>query len=211
MVEQFIDWLLHGLLDLGYLGIVALMAVESSVLPLPSELVMPPAGYWVAKGEMNAVAVVACGVLGSILGALANYGLAHWLGRGFLRRFGRYLFVSTKALDRTERYFAAHGEISTMMARMLPVIRHLISLPAGIARMSLPKFILYTGLGAFIWCGILTWIGYFLGQNEGVLRNEEVRRYVSRALLVIIPALAVVVAVYVLRHRRKVAQGRQEG
>ena len=211
MVEQFIDWLLRGLLDLGYLGIVALMAVESSVLPLPSELVMPPAGYWVAKGEMNAVAVIACGVLGSILGALANYGLAHWLGRGFLRRFGRYLFVSTKALDRTERYFAAHGEISTMMARMLPVIRHLISLPAGIARMSLPKFILYTGLGAFIWCSILTWIGYFLGQNEGVLRNEEVRRYVSRALLVIIPALALVVAVYVLWHRRKVAQGRQEG
>ncbi len=211
MVEQFIDWLLRGLLDLGYLGIVALMAVESSVLPLPSELVMPPAGYWVAKGEMNAVAVIACGVLGSILGALANYGLAHWLGRGFLRRFGRYLFVSPKALDRTERYFAAHGEISTMMARMLPVIRHLISLPAGIARMSLPKFIVYTGLGAFIWCSILTWIGYFLGQNEGVLRNEEVRRYVSRALLVIIPALALVVAVYVLWHRRKVAQGRQEG
>ena len=211
MVEQFIDWLLRGLLDLGYLGIVALMAVESSVLPLPSELVMPPAGYWVAKGEMNAVAVIACGVLGSILGALANYGLAHWLGRGFLRRFGRYLFVSTKALDRTERYFAAHGEISTMTARMLPVIRHLISLPAGIARMSLPKFILYTGLGAFIWCSILTWIGYFLGQNEGVLRNEEVRRYVSRALLVLIPALAAVVAIYVLRHRRKVAQGRQEG
>ena len=98
-----------------------------------------------------------------------------------------------------------------MMARMLPVIRHLISLPAGIARMSLPKFIVYTGLGAFIWCSILTWIGYFLGQNEGVLRNEEVRRYVSRALLVLIPALALVVAVYVLRHRRKVAQGRQEG
>ena len=211
MVEQFIDWLLRGLLDLGYLGIVALMAVESSVLPLPSELVMPPAGYWVAKGEMSAVAVVACGVLGSILGALANYGLAHWLGRGFLRRFGRYLFVSTKALDRTERYFAAHGEISTMMARMLPVIRHLISLPAGIARMSLPKFIVYTGLGAFIWCSILTWIGYFLGQNEGVLRNEEVRRYVSRALLVIIPTLAVVAAIYVLRHRRKMAQRRQEG
>ena len=211
MVEQFIDWLLRGLLDLGYLGIVALMAVESSVLPLPSELVMPPAGYWVAKGEMNAVAVVACGVLGSILGALANYGLAHWLGRGFLRRFGRYLFVSPKALDRTERYFAAHGEISTMMARMLPVIRHLISLPAGIARMSLPKFIVYTGLGAFIWCSILTWIGYFLGQNEGVLRNEEVRRYVSRALLVIIPTLAVVAAIYVLRYRRKMAQRRQEG
>jgi len=211
MVEQFIDWLLHGLLDLGYPGIVVLMAIESSILPLPSELVMPPAGYWVAKGEMNAVVAVACGVLGSILGALANYGLAHWLGRGFVRRFGRYVFVSAKALDRSERYFAAHGEISTMMGRMLPVIRHLISIPAGIARMSLPKFIVYTGLGAFIWCSILTWIGYFLGQNEGVLRNEEVRRYVSRALLVIIPTLAVVAAIYVLRHRRKMAQRRQEG
>ena len=211
MVEQFIDWLLHGLLDLGYPGIVVLMAIESSILPLPSELVMPPAGYWVAKGEMNAVVAVACGVLGSILGALANYGLAHWLGRGFVRRFGRYIFVSAKALDRSERYFAAHGEISTMMGRMLPVIRHLISIPAGIARMSLPKFIVYTGLGAFIWCSILTWIGYFLGQNEGVLRNEEVRRYVSRALLVIIPTLAVVAAIYVLRHRRKMAQRRQEG
>jgi len=211
MVEQFIDWLLHGLLDLGYPGIVVLMAIESSILPLPSELVMPPAGYWVAKGEMNAVVAVGCGVLGSILGALANYGLAHWLGRGFVRRFGRYVFVSAKALDRSERYFAAHGEISTMMGRMLPVIRHLISIPAGIARMSLPKFIVYTGLGAFIWCSILTWIGYFLGQNEGVLRNEEVRRYVSRALLVIIPTLAVVAAIYVLRHRRKMAQRRQEG
>ena len=211
MVEQFIDWLLHGLLDLGYPGIVVLMAIESSILPLPSELVMPPAGYWVAKGEMNAVVAVGCGVLGSILGALANYGLAHWLGRGFVRRFGRYVFVSAKALDRSERYFAAHGEISTMMGRMLPVIRHLISIPAGIARMSLPKFIVYTGLGAFIWCSILTWIGYFLGQNEGVLRNEEVRRYVSRALLVIIPTLAVVAAIYVVRYRRKMAQRRQEG
>jgi membrane protein DedA with SNARE-associated domain len=211
MVEQFIDWLLRGLLDLGYPGIVVLMAIESSVLPLPSELVMPPAGYWVAKGEMNAVIAVACGVLGSILGALANYGLAHWLGRGFVRRFGRYVFVSGKALERSERYFAAHGEISTMMGRMLPVIRHLISIPAGIARMSLPKFIVYTGLGAFIWCSILTGIGYFLGQTEGVLRNEEVRRYVTRALLVIVPLLAAAAAIYVMRHRRKVAQRRQEG
>src|SRR5438876_4899682 len=117
MLESFVTWLLDRFRDLGYPGIVVLMAIESSILPLPSELVMPPAGYWVAKGEMNAVVAVACGVLGSILGALANYGLAHWLGRGFVRRFGRYIFVSAKALDRTERYFAAHGEISTMMAR----------------------------------------------------------------------------------------------
>src|SRR5438067_7172021 len=211
MLESFIQWLLDRFRDMGYPGIVILMAVESSFLPLPSELVMPPAGYLAAKGEMSFALAIACGVAGGITGALANYGLAHWLGRAVVRRVGKYFWISERSLERSERYFAAHGEISTMMGRMLPVIRHLISIPAGIARMSLPKFIVYTGLGAFIWCSILTWIGYFLGQNEGVLRNEEVRRYVSRALLVIIPTLAVVAAIYVVRYRRKMAQRRQEG
>ncbi len=209
MLERFIQWLLHGLLDLGYPGIVVLMALESSVLPVPSELVMPPAGYWVAKGEMDALAAVGSGVLGSILGSLANYGLAHWLGRAFVRRFGKYVLVTEKSLERSERYFAAHGEISTLMARMLPVVRHLISIPAGIARMSIPKFVTYTGLGALIWCSILTWIGYFLGRSEGVLRNAEVQRYVGRALLVVVPSLAVAAVIYGLRHRRRAAQGRQ--
>ena len=209
MLERFIQWLLHGLLDLGYPGIIALMAMESTVLPLPSELVMPPAGYWVAKGEMNFVVAVASGVLGSILGSLANYGVARWLGRAFVRQLGKFVLVSEKSLERSERYFAAHGEISTLMARMLPVVRHLISIPAGIARMSLPKFVTYTGLGALIWCTILTWIGYFLGRNEGVLRNEQVQRYVGRALMVIIPMLGLVAVIYILWHRRRAAQARQ--
>ena len=209
MLERFIQWLLHALLDLGYPGIVALMAIESSIVPLPSELVMPPAGYWVAKGEMNALAAIGSGVLGSILGSLANYGLAHWLGRAFVRRLGKYVFISEKALERSERYFAAHGDISTLMARILPVARHLISIPAGIARMSLPKFITYTGAGALIWCSILTWIGYFLGRNEGVLRNEDVQRYVGRALIVVIPVVVLAAGIYILRHRRRAAQTRQ--
>ncbi len=210
MLERFIQWLLHGLLDLGYPGIVVLMAMESSVLPVPSELVMPPAGYWVAKGEMDAIAAVGSGVLGSILGSLANYGLARWLGRGFVRRFGKYFLISERSLERSERYFAAHGEISTLMARMLPVVRHLISIPAGIARMSIPRFITFTGLGALIWCSVLTWIGYFLGRSEGVLRNEEVRRYVGRALIIIIPCLAVAAGIYAARHRRRVAPSGRE-
>jgi membrane protein DedA with SNARE-associated domain len=203
MLEQFIEWLLNGLLDLGYPGIIALMAMESSVLPVPAELVMPPAGYWVAKGEMGAVAAVASGVLGSVLGSLATYGLAHWMGRGLLRRFGKYVLISERSLERSERYFAAHGEISVLLGRMLPVVRHLISIPAGLARMSLPAFVGYTGLGALVWCSILVWIGYFLGQHEGVLRHAEVRRYVSRALLVVLPALALVAGLYVLRQRRR--------
>jgi len=207
MLEQFVRWLLNGLLDLGYPGIVLLMAMESSVLPVPAELVMPPAGYWVAKGEMDAALAIASGVLGGILGSLVNYGLALWLGRGFVRRFGKYFLVTEKSLDRTERYFAAHGEISVLVGRMLPVVRHLISIPAGIARMPLPRFIGYTGLGAFAWCSILVAIGYLLGRNEGVLRQAEVQHYVSRALLIVLPILALGVGVYALRQRRRAPSG----
>src|SRR5256886_2470481 len=168
MLESFIHWLLERFRDLGYPGIVILMAIESSFLPLPSELVMPPAGYLAAKGELSFVLAIACGVVGSILGALANYGLAHWLGRAVVRRIGKYVWISEKSLERSERYFAEHGEISTFMGRMLPVIRHLISIPAGVARMDLAKFVTFTGLGALVWCTVLTWIGWFIGR-----RSEE--------------------------------------
>lgn len=94
MLERFVDWLLAVLLQLGYPGIIALMAMESSILPVPSELVMPPAGYWAAKGEMNFLVAVGCGVVGSIIGALANYYGAHWIGGPFLRRFGKYVFLT---------------------------------------------------------------------------------------------------------------------
>src|SRR5260370_9328457 len=108
---------------------------------------MPPAGYLVAKGEMNFILAVACGVLGSILGALANYGLALWLGRAFFLRLGRYVLITERALDRSERYFAAHGEISTFLGRMLPLVRRLISIPAGVARMPLARFVFVPQLG----------------------------------------------------------------
>jgi len=209
MLEQLVNWLLQTLLKLGYLGIVGLMAIESSVLPLPSELVMPPAGYWVAKGRMNLWLVLGAGTLGSVLGALANYWVAMVLGRAFVRRFGRYVLVSERSLGRAERFFADHGEISTLVGRLLPVVRHLISIPAGISRMPLPRFVLFTAVGAFAWCAVLTGIGYFLGQHEDVLRSAEVHRYVRRALAIVIPVVIVGVTVYVIRHRRR--QGRAAG
>ena len=208
MLERLVDWLLHTLLDLGYPGIVALMAMESSILPVPSELVMPPAGYWVAKGRMNVWVVLACGVIGSILGALANYWVAHLLGRALVRRYGRYLLLSERSLERAERFFADHGEISTLVGRLLPVIRHLVSIPAGISRMPLPQFVTFTGMGAFAWCAVLTGIGYFLGRHEDMLRNEDVQRYVSRALAIVLPLVAVGVGVYVLRHRHSASRER---
>jgi membrane protein DedA with SNARE-associated domain len=206
MLESFIGWLLNLFRGMGYPGIIALMAVESSILPLPSELVMPPAGYLAAKGEMSAVLAVLCGVLGSILGALANYGLARWLGRAFFLRLGRYVLITDKGLDRSERYFAAHGEISTFLGRMLPVIRHLISIPAGIARMHLGRFVLFTGLGALLWCSILTGIGWFIGSREDVILevlNREAQRYAGRAILFLLPVLALITAAYIWWHRRR--------
>jgi len=212
MFDWFIQWLLDLFRGMGYPGIVVLMAVESSILPLPSELVMPPAGYLAAKGEMSFVLAVACGVLGSILGALANYGLAHWLGRAFFLRLGKYVLITERALDRSERCFAAHGEISTFLGRMLPVVRHLISIPAGIARMHLGRFVMFTGLGALVWCTILTWIGWFIGSREDVILevlNQEARRYAGRAVLVVLPVLAGIAAIYIWWYRRRAAQGRQ--
>jgi membrane protein DedA with SNARE-associated domain len=203
MVERLINWLLTTLLTLGYPGIVALMAIESSILPLPSELVMPPAGYWVAKGRMSLPIVLLCGTVGSVIGALANYGVAQLLGRAFVRRFGRYVLLSEHSLERAERYFAAHGEISTLVGRLLPVIRHLISIPAGIARMPLGRFLTYTAVGAFAWCAVQTGIGYFLGRHEDVLRNEEVQRYVTWVLVVLIPLIVVGIGTYIVLQRRR--------
>lgn len=206
MVESFIQWLLDRFRDIGYPGIVVLMAIESSILPLPSELVMPPAGYLAAKGELALPTVILCGVLGSVVGALANYALAAWLGRAFIHRLGRYLLVSERSLERSERFFAAHGEISTFVARMLPVIRHLISLPAGLARMPLPRFATFTALGAGIWCTVLTLIGWTIGRKENVLLgalNAEVRREATHAMTVIIPVLAVITLGYVIWTRRR--------
>ncbi len=212
MLDSFVQWLLDLFRGMGYPGIVVLMAVESSMLPLPSELVMPPAGYLAAKGEMNFALAIACGVLGSVLGALANYGLALWLGRAFFLRLGKYVLITERALDRSERYFAAHGEISTFLGRMLPVVRHLISIPAGVARMQLGRFVLFTGLGALVWCSILGWIGWFIGRREDVILevlNQEASRYAGRAVLIVLPGLAAIAAVYIWWYRRRAAQGRQ--
>ncbi len=203
MIHEIVTWLVEKMSDLGYQGIVVLMAIESSIFPLPSELVIPPAGVLVAQGRMNGPLVVLCGTLGSILGALGNYALAQWLGRPFLHRYSKYFLVRETSLDRTEAFFRKHGEVSTFVGRLLPVIRHLISLPAGIARMPLGRFVLYTAVGAGIWCAILTGIGWYAGTRMEVLGSEVFYRYSTRAVLVMLPVLAGVIAVYVYYQRRR--------
>lgn len=207
MLGDLINWLIETVSRLGYPGIVVLMAIESSLLPLPSELVMPPAGYLAAKGRMDPFLAVAAGTLGSILGAIANYYLAVWIGEPVLRRFGKYVLISNKSLDKTEAYFARHGEISTFVGRLLPVIRHLISIPAGLARMKLGKFALFTGLGAGIWCAVLTYIGWFVGKHENELKETAYQAMAHEVLIkYILPGVVILVIAYLVWHRRRRAR-----
>lgn len=203
MLERFVHWLTETIFAMGYPGILVLMALESSLFPLPSELVMPPAGYLAAQGRMNAAVAVGAGVAGSVLGAFLNYFLAVWLGRPLLHKYARYVLIREATLDRAEAFFRRHGEIGTFLGRLLPVVRHLISLPAGLARMNVGRFALYTAAGAGIWCAILTYIGWFLGRNAEVLQQEEVKRLTTFAILVLIPVMAVIIGVYTWRHRRR--------
>ena len=202
MLTSFFHWLAESVLALGYPGILVLMAIESSVLPLPSELVMPPAGYLASKGHMNAGLAVAAGTLGSILGALVNYMLAVVVGEPVLRRYGKFVLVSERSLDRTEAFFRRHGEISTFVGRLLPVIRHLISIPAGMSRMALGRFVAFTALGAGLWCGILTYLGWLIGRHGGDVARA-IGPYVHRTLLFyVLPGAVLLVAVYVWWRRR---------
>ncbi|MEP7326657.1 MAG: DedA family protein [Gemmatimonadota bacterium] len=204
MLGNLITWLIETVSTLGYPGIVVLMAIESSLLPLPSELVMPPAGYLAAQGRMDPFLAVAAGTLGSLLGALVNYYLAVGIGEPMLRRFGKYVLISEKSLTRTEAYFARHGEISTFVGRLLPVIRHLISIPAGLARMNLGKFALFTALGAGIWCAVLTYIGWFVGTHETQLKEISYQAMAHDVLIkYILPGLVLLIVGYLIWHRRR--------
>lgn len=197
-MHEAVQWLLATIGAMGYPGIFLLMAMESSVIPIPSELVMPPAGYLAQRGEMNALFAVLCGTVGSLAGAYANYFAAHYLGRPLLLKYGRYVWITEEKFAKVEAFFHKHGEISTFIGRLLPVIRHLISLPAGLAGMKHGRFVLYTLLGAGLWCSVLTGIGWFIGENQ-----ELILRYSHRAVAWVVVFSLALVAVYVKLHRRR--------
>ncbi len=160
------EYVLNLVKEFGYIGIILGMAIESSLVPLPSEIVMIPAGVLAQKGEMNFFMVVFCGVLGSYLGSLANYVGAYFLGRPLIVKYGKYFFLKEKKLKRVEAFFRKFGNISIFIARLIPVIRHFISIPAGFAKMNFFSFSLYTILGSALWMLVLTSVGYFIGQNS---------------------------------------------
>lgn len=166
MFHHLVMWLADTVGRMGYPGIMLLMILESSFFPFPSEVVIPPAAYLAASGEMNLAMVILCGTAGSFLGAIFNYWLALQFGRPFFEKYGRYLLVSSVTLEKADRFFQHHGHISTFIGRLLPGIRQYISLPAGLARMNPLIFSGATVLGAGLWVTVLAAVGYWFGKNE---------------------------------------------
>jgi membrane protein DedA with SNARE-associated domain len=197
-MHELITWLVNTIGALGYPGIFILMAIESSAFPFPSELVMTPAGYLAQKGNMNMGLVILCGTAGSLAGAYINYFAARYLGRPMLLKYGKYVFLTEDKFAKAEVFFRKHGEISTFIGRLLPGIRQLISLPAGLAAMNHLKFTLYTVAGAGMWVTVLVWIGYLVGSNEAL-----VIQYARQAVIGAVALSAVIIVVYVWQHRRK--------
>ncbi len=201
MLELVVDWVVARVQEWGYGGIFAMMFVESSFVPFPSEVALIPAGYLASKGQMDPVLAILAGLGGSLGGAILNYGLALWLGRPLLERVARYFGVGQGQFDRAERYFARHGEITTFAARLVPGVRQLISIPAGLARMNIPRFLLYTGLGAGLWSAILVAIGFVAGENE-----EQWRPLFRDATVWLLLGGGLLVALYFYLHRRRERQ-----
>jgi membrane protein DedA with SNARE-associated domain len=198
MIHDLMQMLVNGIGSLGYPGIFFLMALESSLVPVPSELVLPPAGYLAQQGLMNPWIAILAGTFGSLVGAYANYFCAHYLGRPLIIKYGKYFLVPPDKFQKVERFFLRHGEISTFIDRLLPVVRHLISIPAGLAGMNHLRFSAYTLLGAFIWCSILTWIGYIIGSNQ-----DLIMAYSRQAVIWALAGSCLLVVTYIWFQKRK--------
>ncbi len=191
MIHELAQTLVDLIFDWGYLGIFLLMAVESSFVPFPSEIVLIPAGYLASSGDMSITLIMLSALGGSLLGAFTNYFLALTLGRKFLLRYGHYFFIKEETLLKMEDFFAHHGHISTFTGRLIPGVRQLISIPAGLARMNLFQFGLFTILGAGIWALVLTLLGYFIGENQ-----ELIHQYLKQITIITITLLFIIGLIY---------------
>ena len=195
-----IAWCLE---HLNYWVITLLMAIESSFIPFPSEVVVPPAAYKAATtGELNVFLVVLCASVGACIGALVNYYLARYLGRPLVyrfaeSRFGHMCLIDSAKIEKAERYFDEHGAVGTFFGRLVPAVRQLISIPAGLARMSLGRFLLYTTLGASIWNSILAGMGWYIGHYYSGQLEEKVAQY-SGELKIAMLVLGAFVVLYLI-------------
>ena len=207
MMHQFIAMWFGWVKDWHYLGVFLLMAMESSILPVPSEVVIPPAAYWASQGEMSMPGVIIAGTLGSFVGALVMYGVSRALGRPLVLRYGKFVMVSPDKLEKAERFLERYETGGVFFARLLPVVRHLIGIPAGIVRMPLGKYCTMTVVGSAVWCTVLAVFGQqVLGDNPKLLDNpEELIGTLKHKSLSIILAVVVLTIAYiaVVRMTRK--------
>lgn len=198
MIRELAADLVDLIFEWGYLGIFLLMTIESSFIPFPSEIVLIPAGYLASSGDMNMGMIMLSALGGSMAGAFINYFLALFLGRKILKKYGKYFFISEDALGKMDRYFQKHGHISTFIGRLVPGIRQLISIPAGLARMNLAVFSTYTALGAGIWALILVMLGYFIGENQ-----ELIESYLKQITIGVLMALVLLASWYIYYQKTK--------
>jgi membrane protein DedA with SNARE-associated domain len=207
MEQSILNFIQSVYQHLGWPGVILMMAIESACIPLPSELIMPLAGWMLIQNAGLGVGFVFlagfCGAVGNVAGSLVAYWVGYKGGIPLLRRYGKYILISGHDLDRANQWFAKYGDWITFASRLLPAVRTFISLPAGIARMPLAKFTLYAFLGSFIWSVALAWGGYLLGQNWERLR--EVMRPFDYPIVGIIVILIIVALWLRLRSRRKSA------
>lgn len=197
-MEEIINFIVQTVGELGYIGIFLMMFLESSFFPFPSEVAMIPAGYLANKKEMSFMLAFFMGVFGSLMGAIFNYYLCYFFGRNLILKYGKYLGINDKKMHKFEDFFNKHGEISTFTCRLIPGIRQYISLPAGLAKMNIFKFSLYTTLGASIWVMILMILGYCVGENEKIIKE-----YLHIITFILLIAVFIIIAIYFYAMKRK--------
>ncbi len=201
-ISSLIESIVSIIGDLGYLGVILGMFIESSFIPFPSEVILPPAGVLVARGEMSFSLVLLSAIFGSLLGAFLNYFLSLHFGRRvinhFVEKYGKFMLLKKESLEKSDYYFKNHGSITTFTGRLIPAVRQLISIPAGFARMPLGKFTFYTALGSGIWSTILIYVGILYGNNK-----QLVDSFLGSATLIVLLIVAIIILVYWIKTRSK--------
>jgi membrane protein DedA with SNARE-associated domain len=197
MVEAIVEWVTRVIGALGYPGVVALMTIESACIPLPSEIIMPFSGFLVARATFNLHWASLAGALGCLIGSLIAYTVGYYGGRPLVQRYGKYVLIGEREFATADRWFARRGEWTVFISRLLPVVRTFISLPAGIARMNLGRFALYSFVGSVPWCYLLTYVGFVLGSNW-----RRISPYMHRLDVVVIAGLVLLLAWGISRRLR---------
>lgn len=196
LIALWFSWVRDG----GYIGVFFLMALESTVVPVPSELILPPAAFWASQGHMNFWGVVAAGTFGSYFGSALSYLVCRWLGARFLHQYGRYVLLTEDKINMAEKLVRNHGAFGIFLSRMLPVVRHLVSMPAGIFKMNFKVFSIVTLLGAGIWCYILSlWGQKILGSHPELLNSpEQMMTAIKTEMVWFVAGMAGLVVLYAL-------------